>query len=64
MLIGLTAVTIPIGMEIGGSELTTVVLIAAAPSLIIQAVVLRCVYGREGRRWFEPEGPARVDPEP
>jgi hypothetical protein len=33
--------------------LLVVILPAAAPSLILQVIVLRCVYGREGRRWFE-----------
>lgn len=28
------------------------ILLAAAPSLLIQAIVLRCAYGPEGRRWF------------
>ena len=54
MLVGFTAVTVPIMMWEPG--LTTVMLIAAAPSLIVQAIVLRCVYGREGRRWFAREG--------
>lgn len=54
VLVGLTALTVPIMMWEPG--LTTVILIAAAPSLIVQAIVLRCVYGREGRRWFAREG--------
>jgi MFS family permease len=38
-----------------------IVLAAAAPSLIIQAIVLRCAYGREGRRWFDSGEAARMD---
>lgn len=39
----------------------TVILLAAAPSLIVQAILLRCVYGREGRRWFDSADDARMD---
>jgi hypothetical protein len=39
--------------------LIMVILPAAAPSLIVQAIVLRCVYGREGRRWFNGGETAR-----
>lgn len=38
------------------------VLLVAAPSLHIQAVVLRCVYGREGRRWFAKPRDESEDP--
>lgn len=59
VLVGLTAVTIPVtGWDTSGVNL---VLLAAAPSLIIQAIALRCVYGREGRRWFDGSKAARMD---
>ncbi|MDA1358073.1 hypothetical protein O1R50_00445 [Glycomyces luteolus] len=50
VLVGLTALTIPI--MVWEPALTTIILIAAAPSLILQAIVLRCAYGPQGRRWF------------
>ena len=62
VLVVLTAVTI----SMAGSDTSwiKIILLAAAPSLIIQAIVLRCVYGREGQRWFEREGVEPVAPEP
>lgn len=35
---------------------TAIFLIAAAPSLIVQAIVLGCAYSWEGRRWFATRG--------
>ncbi|GAA2132830.1 hypothetical protein [Glycomyces algeriensis] len=61
VLVGLTVLTLPMMGWEGG---VAWVLIAATPSLIIQTIVLRCVHGREGRRWFEREGAEPVDPEP
>ncbi|WP_205323987.1 hypothetical protein [Glycomyces sp. YM15] len=54
VLVSFTAVAIAV---IGwvDRDLLIYVLPAATPSLFIQAIVLRCVYGREGRRWFEGE---------
>lgn len=63
VLVSLTAVTIT-GFAMWEPTFAVVVLIAAAPSLIIQAIVLRCVYCGEGRRWFEREGVEQVAPEP
>jgi hypothetical protein len=66
VLVGFTAVTIAF-MGVGDPQFTKIILIAAAPSLIIQAVVLQCVYGREGSRWFnssettQPDGSAEPD---
>ena len=40
------------------------VLFAAVPSLILQAIVLWCVFGREGRRWFARKGVEPVAPGP
>lgn len=54
MLVGLAALTIPVMVWV--PDLTTILILAAAPSLIVQAVVLGCVHGREGRRWFETGG--------
>ncbi|MFC3495166.1 MFS transporter [Glycomyces rhizosphaerae] len=59
VLVGFTAVTIPFTTWAPG--LIMIILGAAAPSLIIQAIVLRCVYGREGRRWFDSGEAARMD---
>jgi hypothetical protein len=38
-----------------------VVLLTAAPSLIIQGIALRCVYGSEARRWFASSEADRMD---
>lgn len=54
VLVGLTALTIPIMVLL--PDLTTIMLTAAAPSLILQAIALRCVYGPQGRRWFDGNG--------
>jgi hypothetical protein len=57
VLICFTAAAIPLF----GWGAVAVVILAAAPSLTIQAIVLRCVYGREGRRWFDGSEAARMD---
>lgn len=49
VLVGLTAATIPIGFD---EDEISFILVAPMPSLIVQAIVLWCVFGREGRRWF------------
>lgn len=61
VLLGFTALAIPIVIWLGDPELTMVVLLAAAPSLIVQAIVLRCVYGPDGRRWFASSEAAQLD---
>ncbi|GAA2164181.1 hypothetical protein GCM10010403_47120 [Glycomyces rutgersensis] len=38
-----------------------IVLFASVPSLIVQAIVLGCVYGPEGRRWFASGAVGRMD---
>jgi hypothetical protein len=60
VLVGCAAGAVPL---LGGSvpETAQLVLLASAPSLLIQAIVLRCVYGREGRRWFDSSEAARMD---
>ncbi|THV28301.1 hypothetical protein [Glycomyces paridis] len=54
VLAGFTALTLLASARTPG--LAIVVLVAAAPSLIVQAFVLRCVYGPQGHRWFERSG--------
>lgn len=59
VLVVFTAATISI---VGSNaDWIAITLLAAAPSLIMQAIVLRCVYGREGRRWFGSSEAARMD---
>ncbi|MEU5156204.1 hypothetical protein [Glycomyces sp. NPDC021274] len=60
VLVGFTAVTIAT-FAIWEPALAVVVLIGATPSLIVQAIVLRCVYGWEGRRWFDGSEAGRMD---
>ena len=57
ILVGLTVAAIPISGS--DPEAFVVVLLFAAPSLIVQAVVLRRVYGRDGRRWFNGKNTLR-----
>jgi hypothetical protein len=59
VLVGCTAVAIPVLWPNVG-----LVLVASAPSLILQAIVVECVYCREGRRWFKRERFDRVAAEP
>jgi hypothetical protein len=59
VLVGFTAVSLPLAGWHQG--FATIALIAAAPSLVIQAIALGCVYGRAGRRWFGGRGTARMD---
>lgn len=63
VLVGLTALT-GAAFAFWEPALAVIVLIAAAPSLIVQAIVLRCVFGPEGRRWFERERLEQVVTEP
>jgi hypothetical protein len=60
VLVGCAAGAIPL---LGGSvpETAQFVLLASAPSLLIQAIVLWRVYGREGRRWFDSSEAAGMD---
>jgi hypothetical protein len=60
VLVSFTAAAIAV-WKWNGEDITVVVLLTATPSLIIQAIVLRCVYGREGRRWFASGEAARMD---
>ncbi|MDN3238524.1 hypothetical protein [Glycomyces tritici] len=60
VLVGFTALTIGF-VTMLDPQLIKFVLIAAAPSLILQAVVLRCVYGGEGRDWFGDDEAVRTD---
>lgn len=60
VLVGLAALT-GVAFAFWEPVLTAIVLIAAAPSLIVQAIVLRCVYGPEGRRWFNSSEADRMD---
>ncbi|GAA2284870.1 hypothetical protein GCM10009853_044540 [Glycomyces scopariae] len=61
VLVAFTAASI--SLMGGDPPMVGIILITATPSLIVQLIVLRCVYGREGRRWFEhgpnPSGPER-----
>lgn len=41
--------------------LIAVVLLTAAPSLIIQTIVLRCVFSDEARQWFTSSEAGRMD---
>jgi len=58
VLVSFTAAAIAI-WKWNGDDITPAILLAAAPSLIIQAIVLKCVYGREGQRWFDGENDQR-----
>lgn len=65
VLVGFTALTIGF-VAMWDPQLIKIVLVAAAPSLIIQAIVLRCVYGGEGLDWFgdSEAAPAGTPAEP
>jgi hypothetical protein len=59
VLVALTAAALPItGWDPG---FVTLILLAAEPSFIVQTIVLGCVYGREGQRWFDSGEAARMD---
>jgi hypothetical protein len=60
VLVTFTAITLAIAVWWWPGSIP-VVLLTAAPSLIIQAIVIQCVYGREGQRWFDSRETARMD---